>query len=36
MLAEIRLAHQDGWVGTSRQAAMFWLRVMKDKIASKL
>jgi len=36
MLAEIRLAQQDGWVATSRQAAMFWLRVMKDKIASKL
>jgi len=36
MLAEIGLARQDGWVATSRQAAMLWLRVMKDKIASKL
>ena len=36
MLEEIRLAHQDGWVSTSREAGMFWLHVMKDKITSKL
>jgi len=35
MLTAIRLAQQDGWVGTSREAGMFWLQVMKDKIASK-
>jgi hypothetical protein len=32
MLEQIRLARQDDWCSTSRQAALFWLRVMKDKI----
>lgn len=35
MLGQIRLARQDGWCSTSRQAALFWLRVMKDKILLK-
>ena len=35
MLAEIRLARQDGWVATSREAALFLLRVMKDNILLK-
>ncbi len=36
MLAEIRLARQDSWQTTSRQAGLFWLRVMKDKILLKV
>lgn len=32
MLSEIRLARQNGWQTTSRQAGLFWLRIMKDKI----
>jgi hypothetical protein len=36
MLNQIRLAEQDGWRSTSRQAALFWLRVMKDKILLKV
>jgi hypothetical protein len=35
MLAQIRLARQDGWVSTSREAGIFWLRIMKDKICEK-
>jgi hypothetical protein len=34
MLKEITLARQDGWQSTSRQAGLFWLRVMKEKIVS--
>jgi hypothetical protein len=35
MLKEITLARQDGWQNTSRDAGLFWLRVMKEKIVSK-
>jgi hypothetical protein len=35
MLTQIRLARQDGWVNTSREAGIFWLRIMKDKICEK-
>ena len=34
MLQQIRLASHDGWQSTSRQAGLFWNRVMKDKIVS--
>jgi hypothetical protein len=34
MLDEIRLARQDGWQSTSRQAGLFWNRVMKERIIS--
>lgn len=36
MLEQIRFAGQDGWSSTSRQAAFFWLAVMKDKIRLKV
>lgn len=36
MLEQIRLAGQEGWTSTSRQAAFFWLAVMKDKIRMKV
>lgn len=36
MLEQIRLAGCDGWQSTSRQAGLFWLRVMKEKIVAKL
>ena len=36
MLEQIRLADCDGWRSTSRQAGLFWLRVMKEKIVAKL
>ncbi len=36
LLEEIRLAQNEHWQHTSRQAALFWLRVMKAKIISKL
>lgn len=35
MLEQIRLAQNDHWQKTSRKAALFWLRIMKDKILSK-
>jgi hypothetical protein len=35
MLEQIRLAAEDRWRVTSREAALFWLRVMKDKIVAK-
>lgn len=35
MLEQIRLAQNDNWQSTSRKAALFWLRIMKDKILSK-
>ncbi len=34
MLEHIRLAQNEHWQKTSRQAALFWLRVMKEKIKS--
>ena len=36
MLEQIRLAECDGWQSTSRQAGLFWLGVMKEKIVTKL
>jgi hypothetical protein len=36
LLEEIRLAQNEQWQHTSRQAALFWLRVMKAKIISNL
>jgi hypothetical protein len=36
LLEEIRLAQNEHWQHTSRQAALFWLQVMKAKIVSKL
>ena len=32
MLEQIRLAQNDAWQSTSKQAALFWLKVMKEKI----
>lgn len=32
MLEQIRSAQNDGWRATSREAALFWNRVMKEKI----
>jgi hypothetical protein len=34
MIEQIRLAQNDLWQSTSRQAALFWLGVMKGKILS--
>ena len=36
MLEQIRLAGCDGWRSTSREAGLFWLRVMKEKIVAKV
>ena len=36
MLEQIRLADCDSWRSTSRQAGLFWLRVMKEKIVAKV
>lgn len=36
MLDQIRLAGQDGWRSTSREAGLFWLSVMKEKIVAKV
>lgn len=36
MLEQIQLAQNDHWQSTSRQAALFWLRVMQEKIVSSL
>jgi hypothetical protein len=36
MLAQIRLAHNDNWETTSKEAGLFWLRVMKEKILSNV
>lgn len=33
MLEQIRCAQNGGWQSTSREAALFWNRVMKEKIA---
>jgi len=35
MLRQIGMARQDGWRATSREAGLFWLKVMKDKIIAK-
>jgi len=35
MIEQIRLAQNDGWQSTSQEAALFWLRIMKDKILQK-
>jgi len=35
MLKEIRRAAEDKWRATSREAGLFWLKVMKDKIVAK-
>ena len=32
MLEQIQSAQNDDWQATSRQAALFWLTVMKEKI----
>lgn len=34
MLEQIRQAQSDGWQSTSREASLFWNRVMKEKIMS--
>lgn len=36
MLEQIQLAQNEHWQSTSKQAALFWLRVMKQKIISNL
>lgn len=35
MLYQIRVAHNEGWESTSRQAALYWNKVMKEKIIWK-
>jgi len=35
MLEQVRLARQDNWQSTSRQAALLWNRVVREKIVSK-
>jgi hypothetical protein len=35
MLDQIGAARQDGWRETSREAAFFWLKVMREKIVAK-
>lgn len=35
MLEQIRITRQDGFRTTSRQAALFWLRIMKEEILWK-
>jgi hypothetical protein len=32
MLEQIRLAQNDNWEHTSKQAALYWLKVMKENI----
>jgi len=36
MLAQVSLAQNEHWQSTSRQAALFWNRVIRDKISSKI
>jgi len=36
MLEQIQLAQNDHWQNTSKQAAIFWLRVMKEKTISNV
>ena len=35
MLRQIGVARQDGWHATSREAGLFWLKVMREKIVAK-
>jgi hypothetical protein len=35
MLGQIQLAQNDRWQKTSRQAALLWNRVIREKIVSK-
>lgn len=35
MLEQVRIARHDNWQATSRQAALLWHRVVKEKILSK-
>jgi hypothetical protein len=35
LMQEITMAQQDRWRTTSRQAGLFWLRVLRDKILAK-
>jgi hypothetical protein len=36
MLEQVRLAQNDQWQSTSRQAALLWNRVIRDKILYKI
>ena len=36
MMEQVRVAQNDGWQNTSKQAAIFWNRLIKDKILSKI
>lgn len=36
MLEQIKQAGEEDWRSTSREAALFWLRVMKEKIRKKV
>ncbi len=36
MLEQIRLAQNDNWENTSKEAALFWVKIMKEKIISNL
>lgn len=35
MLRQIGVAREDGWKATSREAGLFWLKVMREKIIAK-
>lgn len=35
LMREIGLAKEDGWRATSREAGLFWLKVMREKIMAK-
>jgi hypothetical protein len=35
MIDQVRVARQDHWQGTSRQAALLWNRVVREKILEK-
>jgi hypothetical protein len=35
LMRQIAVARQDGWRATSREAALFWLKVMREKIITK-
>jgi hypothetical protein len=36
MLEQIRLAHNDNWTTTSKEAGLFWLKVIKERILSSV
>lgn len=36
MIAQIRIAQNDGWVSTSKRTALYWNNVMKEKILWKI